>query len=171
MPHDSIIESLLPHLQAWWGTITVILTLCGFILFFSVLAGMGSRRPGGRPAGRQILALICAAFLINSHGFLDVLASTLFGGSSVTSLSYRAPAHPARQYIQFAVYLTALVGLIGIGRGILILKDYDREPGRLGTALAHIFGGILCVNLVTTLKVIGRSMGREVLDLITAVTG
>jgi hypothetical protein len=170
MPHDNVIANLIPHIAAWWGTITVILTLCGFLLFMWSITSLAAKN-GRRSTGRIILALVSAILLVNIGGLLDALSATLLGGESVHSLSYQAPDHPARYYIQFAIYLVALIGLIGIGRGIIILKDCQDQPGRLTAALAHIFGGILCVNLVATLKIMGRSMGREVLELITSITG
>jgi hypothetical protein len=170
MPHDNVIANVLPHIQAWWGAITAVLTLAGFILFVKVVASMGSGR-AGRTFGYKALALFSAVLLVNVKGLLDALASSLFGSKSVQSLSYQAPDHPARHYIEFAVYLIAIVGLIGVGRGVLMLKDYDREPGRISAALVHIIGGIICVNLTPFLKIVGRSMGREVLEIITYVTG
>ena len=121
--------------------------------------------------GARVLSLTAGVLLINSGPLMDALAGALFGTGSVKSLSYQAPGHPARLYIEFAVHLTALVGLVGIGRGVLMLKDADRGPGRLSAALAHIFVGIICVNLVAFLKAVGRSMGQDVLGLITAITG
>jgi hypothetical protein len=165
-----MIESLIPHLSIWWGTIKALITLAGFILFFWTLLQMSGNRER-RSWGRHIFALVAAVLLININPLLDSLARSLFGTDSIQSLSYQPPEHPARFYIQFAIYLIAIIGLIGIARGILLLKDSGSQPGRLSVALVHIFGGILCVNLVTTLKVMGRSLGREVLELITIITG
>ena len=170
MPGESVMEALLPHLESWWGALRAIMACSGFVLFLWAVARMAA--PGGqRFLGRFVFTLICAVLLINSGGLLDALAGALFGTGSVKSLSYQAPGHPAGDYIQFAVHLVALIGLIGVGRGVLMLKDLDRQPGRLGGALAHIFGGIICVNLVSFLKALGGSMGSGVLELITAITG
>ncbi|MDR2340319.1 MAG: hypothetical protein LBF40_09355 [Deltaproteobacteria bacterium] len=170
MPHDGIISNLAPHLQEWWVAIRTILSLCGFLLFLWGLSGLAKDRER-RGLARNVLILVCAVLLINNGPLLDALSYSVIGSQSVKSLSYQAPPHPAKHYIQFAVHLVAIIGLIGIGRGVLMLKDMGAQPGRLGTALAHIVGGILCVNLVETLKIMARSMGSETLDLITAITG
>jgi hypothetical protein len=170
VPHDNLIENLIPHLSGWFGTIKVILVLCGFILFLFTLMSF-SKKTERRLTGRSVMALIASMFLINIGAFLDIVSRTLLGDASIKSLSYQAPEHPAKHYIQFAIYLAAIVGLIAIGRGVLMLKDFDSQKGSLSIALTHIFGGILCVNLVSTLKIMGRSLGRDVLDLITAITG
>jgi hypothetical protein len=171
MPQDTVLATLTPHLQGWWGAVTALLCLAGFAITVMSVAALA--RGGGR-AGRWGAAVFAAAagvLLVNLPGFLDSLAATLFGHGSVQGLTYSPPEHPARHYVRFAVHLLALVGLVGVGRGILLLKDAPDRPGQLGRALVHIAGGILCVNFTATLKIIGRSLGSDVLGVITAVTG
>jgi hypothetical protein len=168
MPHDNLIANILPHLSIWWDTLVIVLAFLGVLIFIGSLAKLAGRE---RSWGRIFLALASGVLLINLPSFLDSLAFTIFSENSVLSLSYRPPEHPAKYYIQFAIFVVALVGLIGIGRGIILLKDSGSQPGQLGRALVHIFGGILCVNFVSTLKIMGRSLGGDVLDVIVAIVG
>ncbi|MDR2198113.1 MAG: hypothetical protein LBR53_01415 [Deltaproteobacteria bacterium] len=170
MTKEGVLENLLPHLQALWGTIGAVIVFLGFILFLwnVYLLSVSSGRPS---RGRIILSLFCGVLLLNIGELLDALAFSLFQTESARSLSYVAPDHPAKSYIEFAFHLVALVGLVGVGKGVLILKDGPERPGRLGLAAVYVISGILCVNLESALKMIGRSMGRETLNLITAITG
>ncbi|MDR2459961.1 MAG: hypothetical protein LBE38_04135 [Deltaproteobacteria bacterium] len=171
MPFDNILSNVLPHLSGWWNAIVVIFYLLGLSLFLFSLARLAATDGRKRPWGELILTLGAGVLLINTPQLLDALASSLFGHSSVKSLSYTPPEHPARVYVQFAFHLIALVGLIGVGRGIILLKDFTIRPGQLGRALTHIFGGILCINLLSTLKMLARTMGGDVESFVTKIIG
>ena len=171
MPYGNMLENLIPHLDAWWGAITAIFYLIGFGLFLLSLAALAGSSGRGRPWGELFLSMAAGALLLNTPSLLDGLAGTIFGGTSVKGLSYAAPDHPARAYVEFAMHLIALLGLMGIGRGILILKDSPVRPGELGRAFTHIIGGILCVNLPSTLRMLGETLGGEARDVIGALTG
>jgi hypothetical protein len=168
MPYENILTNLLPHLESWWFVLELLFYLLGFGLFVLSLAKLvGSRRD--KAWGELALALAAGILLINSPALLDSLSRSLFGHSSVQSLSYRPPEHPARVYIQFSFYVIALVGLIGVGRGIFILKDASIRPGQLSRALVHIFGGVLCINLESTLTFLARTMGSHVQGLVASI--
>ncbi|MDR1041839.1 MAG: hypothetical protein LBR80_17085 [Deltaproteobacteria bacterium] len=171
MPHDTVLANLTPHLQGWWGAVTAILCLCGFAIVVGGIVALA--RTGGRAGawGAVAFAAGAGALLVNLPGFLDSLALSIFGHGSVQGLDYRPPEHPARHYVRFAVHMLALVGLVGVGRGLFLLKDSPQRPGQLGRALVHIFGGILCVNFTATLRIIGTSLGPDALGVITAITG
>jgi hypothetical protein len=73
--------------------------------------------------------------------------------------------------VEFSIRLIAILGLLGVGRGILILKDSARNPGNFGRAMVHIIGGVLCVNFQATLRMLGNSLGAEFKDVIDVLTG
>jgi hypothetical protein len=73
--------------------------------------------------------------------------------------------------VELGVYLVALAGLLGIGRGLVLLQAVPHGQGQLGRAMTHLAGGILCVNLVPALKVLGASLGPDILGLVEAVLG
>ncbi|MDR2611360.1 MAG: hypothetical protein LBG06_00435 [Deltaproteobacteria bacterium] len=174
MPHDDdMLANLIPHLQGWWGALSAALCLAGLAI---VVCGVASLARGAacgraRPWAAAAFAVGAGILLVNLPGFLDSLAQSVFGHASVQGLSYRPPEHPARHYVQFAVHLLALVGLAGVGRGLLLLRDSPERPGQLGRALVHIAGGTLCVNFVPTLRILGRSLGQDVASVIAAITG
>ena len=74
-------------------------------------------------------------------------------------------------HIQFAVYAIATVGLIGIARGLCLMRDTPNQPMNLSRGLVHLFGGILAVNLVTFLRGIGATIGGDVQTYIANILG
>ena len=85
--------------------------------------------------------------------------------------SYSPPSSPGSVYIQFAVYAIATVGLIGIARGLCLMRDTPNQPMNLSRGLVHLFGGILAVNLVTFLRGIGATIGGDVQTYIANILG
>jgi hypothetical protein len=130
----------------------------------------------GRPAGgrtKGFLSLLAGVLLLNFPELLDVLAQTFFGHGSDDVLSYRAPggAGGAASFIRLAFLVIALTGLIGVARGVYILRLTGGEAGGLPRALAHIVGGVLCVNIVPFLKILAASLGGDVEAVISALIG
>jgi hypothetical protein len=108
---------------------------------------------------------------LNVPSFLDALSQTFLGQNSIQALSYQPPATEAQTYVQFAVFLTAIVGLIGLGRGLWLLKDSAQSQGFLARGLVHIFGGIVCVNLVETIRLIAQALGGGLPETVRAIFG
>jgi hypothetical protein len=96
---------------------------------------------------------------------------TVFNQTSEQTLSYSPPSSPGSVYIQFAVYGIATVGVIGIARGICLLRDTPNQAMNFSRAITHLFGGILAVNLVTFLRGIGATVGGDVQSYIAKIIG
>lgn len=163
------LASLVPHLEAWWGTIGTIAALIGLALAVKGLAGLAGR-PDGRRRG-AFLALVSGILLLNLPELLDVLSGTILGRDSAEVLSYRPPDHPAAGLMRLVFLAVALVGLIGTARGVYILGLPGGEGGGLPRALVHLAGGILCLNLPEFLRLLAASLGGEVEALVAAIVG
>ena len=96
---------------------------------------------------------------------------TVFNQTSEQALSYSPPASPGSVYIQFAVYGIATVGVIGIIRGLCLLRDTPNQAMNFSRCIVHLFGGILAVNLVTFLRGIGGTLGGDVQTTIVKLIG
>jgi hypothetical protein len=124
-----------------------------------------------RGVGRAWAALIVGAIFLNAPAFLDALSQTFLAQNSTQALTYQPPASEGQAYVQFAVFLTAIVGLIGLGRGLWLLKDSGRNQGFMARGLIHIVGGILCVNLVETIRLIAQALGGGLPEAVRAIFG
>ena len=69
------------------------------------------------------------------------------------------------------MYAIATVGVIGIIRGVCLLRDTPNQAMNFSRGLVHIFGGILAVNLITFLRGIGATLGGDVQETITKIFG
>ncbi|MDR2368431.1 MAG: hypothetical protein LBF58_10070 [Deltaproteobacteria bacterium] len=166
---QDILANLIPHLEPWWGTLGVIVALIGLTLTVKGLAGLANRPRGG--ARMAFVTLLSGILLLNAPEFMDVLAQTLFSRDSADVLSYRPPAHAASGIFRLVVLVVGLTGVIGVARGIYILRLSGGEGGGLPRALVHIAGGILCVNLVEFLRLLAASLGGEAESIVTSVIG
>ena len=81
------------------------------------------------------------------------------------------PSSPGSIYIQFAVYAIASIGVIGIARGLCLIRDTPNQSMNLSRGLVHLFGGILAVNLVTFLRGLGATVGGDVQTYIANIIG
>ena len=96
---------------------------------------------------------------------------TVFNQTSEQSLSYSPPASPGAVYIQFAVYAIQTVGLIGIMRGLCLLRDTPNQSMNFSRGIVHLFGGIIAVNLVSFLRGIGATVGGDVQTYVAKIIG
>ena len=171
MGYDNILANVLDDLQAWWDYIHVIFVLIGFVLVVMAFVKYPNDRQHGS-VSKVLATLIAGVCLINSGAFLDALAYSLFNQPSIGGLTYTAPSsNPASTYVTFSVYVVAIVGLIGVGRGILLLRAAAFEPHQVSRGLIHLFGGILCVNIVEVLRVLGATLGSDVSSLVVSLVG
>ena len=99
---------------------------------------------------------------------MDSLSMTVFNQSSEQALSYSPPSSPGSIYIQFAV---SSIGVIGIARGLCLIRDTPNQSMNLSRGLVHLFGGILAVNLVTFLRGLGATVGGDVQTYIANIIG
>jgi hypothetical protein len=146
--------------------------LIGLALVVKGLAGLAglAARPDGRRLG-AFLALASGILLINFPELLDALSQTILGRDSADALSYRPPANPAAGYLRLVFLVVAIVGLVGVARGVYILRLTGGEGGGLPRALVHMVGGILCLNLPEFLRLLAASVGGEVEALVSAIIG
>ena len=112
-----------------------------------------------------------AVLLLNLPTLMDSLSMTVFNQSSEQSLSYTPPSHPGSIYLQFAVYGIMTVGVIGIARGISLMRDTPNQPMNLSRGIVHLFGGILGVNIIPFLRGIGATVGGDVQSYVAKIIG
>ena len=167
---DNYVANVIPHLQQWWPSLIRLFYLIGVV--FGVVSMVQAINPKHRfNRGIAAWAFVTAVLLLNFPALMDSLAMTVFNQTSEQSLSYSPPSHPGSVYIQFAVYAIATVGIIGIARGLCLLRESSRQAMNFSRGIVHIFGGILAVNLVTFLRGIGATIGGDVQTYIAKILG
>ena len=121
----------------------------------------------GEIAGPMVF-LIVGIMLIYLPSTMNASLQTIFGTSEIGQLSslvsYQSP-DSSENWLNlqniFVKYLK-LVGLIAFLRGWIILSKMGHpgaQPGSIGKGITHIFGGVVLINLVDTINILGRTFG------------
>jgi len=127
-------------------------------------AMMGSDGSVGGP----IIQLLIGAALVYSPSLLATLNTTFWGSPAFNSaLSWTSSGSSTGS--QLVAVITPLVGIIKlIGciaflRGWLILTRISgagsQQPGQISKGIVHIVGGVLAMNITTTVQVIMNTLG------------
>lgn len=167
---DNYVANVIPHLQQWWPVLVRLAYLIG-VSFAVMSLGQAVSHKHRFNRSTAVWTFVCAVLLLNLPALMDSLSMTVFNQSSEQSLSYSPPSSPGSVYIQFAVYAIATVGVIGIARGLCLMRDTPNQPMNLIRGIVHLFGGILAVNLVTFLRGIGATIGGDVQTYIARILG
>lgn len=167
---ENYLTNVIPHLQQWWPALIVLIYLMG--IGFAVLSCFQAVSHKNR-FNRSVAAMsfLAGVLLLNLPALMDSLSMTIFKSSSEQSLSYNPPSNPGAVYIQFAVYAIMTVGIIGIARGVCLLRDTPNQAANFSRGIVHMFGGILAVNIVQFLQGIGATIGGDVQTYITKIIG
>lgn len=167
---ENYVANVIPHLQQWWPSLIRLFYLVGVV--FGVVSLIQAVNPKHRfNRGIAGWAFVTAVLLLNFPALMDSLALTVFNQTSEQSLSYSPPSSPGSVYIQFAVYAIATVGIIGIARGLCLIRHASQQGMNFSRGIVHIFGGIIAVNLVTFLRGIGATIGGDVQTYIAKIIG
>jgi hypothetical protein len=167
---ENYVANVIPHLQQWWPVLIRLSYLVGLaFVIVSLVQGVSQKHRFNRSTA--VWTFWAAVLLLNLPTLMDSLAMTVFHQTSEQTLSYSPPSSPGSVYIQFAVYAIATVGVIGIARGICLLRDTPNQAMNLSRGIVHLFGGIIAVNLVTFLRGIGATVGGDVQTYIAKIIG
>lgn len=167
---ENYVANVIPHIQQWWPVIIVLAYVTG-ITFAVMSCAQAISKKQRFNRSTAVWTFISAVLLLNIPAFLDSLSMTVFNQSSEQTLSYSPPSSPGSVYIQFAVYAIMTVGIIGIIRGICLMRDAANQAQNFSRAIVHMIGGIIAVNLIKFLQGIGATIGGDVQSYVTAIIG
>lgn len=110
------------------------------------------------------LAMMFAGILLLILPFTVTTALRAFWGEGQTSpLAYVGSGqHDIDVYIPVVLMLVRVVGVGAIMRACFMISKtggHGGQPGQLGKALIHLFGGILCVHVMGTVTLIKTIFG------------
>jgi len=173
MNGEVIIANLLPHLLAWWPAIRAIGGWLGFIMILMGVGSVVSKGRQGLQAKTPIFTIIGGVLMLNMMSVLNILAQSIYASDSATGLGdYKQQgADPTSLYITFAIYVVMLVGASGVIYGCILLKRSADENRHMGSAITHLIGGTLAVNIVQTLHMLSSSLGPSVESAVSRLIG
>lgn len=85
-----------------------------------------------------------------------------FWGSDYNPIRYTGNQVGWDQYVPAILIFVRLIGIISMLRGILLISrsgNQGSQPGTIGRAMTHLFGGILLVHILGTVDVLRNIFG------------
>ena len=88
---------------------------------------------------------------------IQLLMLTFYDETSPLSYGALGPSSGISDLIEVVVVFTRLIGVVGILRGLFLcsrLGGNNVQPGTAGKAITHLIAGVMCVDIVATVKLI-----------------
>ncbi|CAL7959974.1 intracellular multiplication protein IcmC [Gammaproteobacteria bacterium] len=162
-------NTLLSALQANLEPVILLTKAVGFVLGFSMvisaiidLKKIGQSQSGAEGAvGGPLFRLALGIALIYYPFTISVGVATFTGTSSIQAypISGSGTFLPAKQG---ALKLIQAVGYVSFIRGFVTLSHSAKpgaQQGSVGKGIVYVIGGILAINIVATMQIIGNSLG------------
>ena len=168
-------STLLTNMTSLVGIIQVLGVVLGGIVVIMGLyrIAMSSRRPD-YSVGGGIMRVVFGTLLVSLMPTLNLLSQSLLETNAPTSvLSYTGSGGPAPTSGLFELGVVALqvVGYFAFVRGLWMLAHSLDDRGMVGSAFVHVLTGVVCINIVTFLNLIGASIGTQAKSVISNIFG
>ena len=160
----SSIEHLIVAITYIIGLTLIVRGIMMYRIFANQTFGSAQR---GEIAGPMV-HLMVGALLLYIPSTLTTSLTTVFGSSEISPatelLNYATLSSSAKwqKLTNVVIEYMLLVGLIAFVRGWVILSKMGHsgsQPGSVGKGLVHVIGGILLINIVDTVNILGCTFG------------
>lgn len=166
--------------QSFFGLQKLIFVLSYVIGFSLVARGLmmyrifANQTYGSQQRGEiagPLVFLVVGVVLLYFPTTINTSLSTFFGTSELGTLqelaAYYKPHRSVHWYQTQDVIIKylKLVGLIAFIRGWIILAKMGHagaQPGSIGKGIIHVIGGVILINIIDTLKILGKTFGVAV---------
>ena len=158
------LENLIFALSYVMGVALVIRGLMMYRIFANQTYGSAQR---GEIAGPIVFLIVGIVMLYFPHS-IDVSMQTVFGTTEfgrLDELTAYQNIHNRENWYQvenISVKYLKLIGLIAFIRGWVILSKMGHpgaQPGSIAKGIVHVIGGVLLINLIGTIKILGNTFG------------
>lgn len=168
-------STLLSNMSSLVRIIQVLGVVSGGLLVIVGLyrLGLHSLRPD-YSIGSAVMRCIFGALLVSLMPTLNLLSQSLLQVNAPTSvLSYTASPSSGEysRFIELGVVAIQVVGYYAFVRGLWMFAHAVDDRDMVGPALVHLVAGVVCINIVTFLGLIGASIGTAAKSTITTLFG
>lgn len=192
MDSSTVVQNILNSkaLETWSTTISIL----GFLLgFFFIVAGcimwvQETTQSQGRQQGKisaPILSIVAGLLLLSLQAFITAGTVTLFADPNTGDFAYEngmvniagsysagsAITAETKPYIQLALMMLQLLGLISVIRSASLLRKANESSQNAPGAAWHFIGGIIALNFPTFMGVLGNTAGSDVSTVIGKIFG
>ncbi len=167
---DGMIENIVAAMPSAMLLLNVFISLCAFffmILGIMKLVAVAKREGSARPI-TPWMYLLSGALLWNFTASVTTLLDTLYGpGTSTDNLLAYSPSdgmpEQSAQMLGMLVMCVRLYGYFAVARGAMKIRNIGAgtaaAEGAGGSAMWHLFGGSLAINIVATVNGIASFLG------------
>ena len=155
-------------------TVYVLAAIIGLTLIGLSLLKLKDSAQKSTPVLPHILTLLLGTLLFSLKAFIDAASLSLFEQEAALSqeLNQIAVANIYQPYINFAVTVTVILGIIAVPQGLLRLRAASLgQPEYFWPGLTHLLAGIACINIVTLTRIIANSIGGAFANIISKIIG
>lgn len=156
--------------------------LSGIALVLTGIVGLSKR---DTPPMGAIVAIGIGVLVLGVIPMLEMFMGTIFeeGVPAVISGADESKkkdiTFATESFIRFSIFMVQIVGFCAVYRGLKTLADisltHQRQPQQARAAWIYLFAGVMCVNIVGTIKMIALTAAgagtNEVLDLYNQLFG
>lgn len=140
------------------------------ISMISLFAFTKSSREGG---GMKIatIGLISGILLSSLSALINAFSMTMLNHQSDGLLTY-TPSGGTTPYaltVKFAVYVVQLVGLYGVIKSVLLVRESAYDRSKFNAAIIHFLGGIFAINIITLVTVVSAQIGGTFQSTVMAI--
>lgn len=138
-----------------------------FVGICMIVTGANGLTRKDTPVGGAIAAMTVGVVLIGFPSLLELFNGSIFdqeGNASIVSEVKSESdkiAFTTRAFVHFAVFMVQVVGFVAVYRGLKTLADISlttqRQPHAARAAWIFIVAGVLCINIVGTIKLLATT--------------
>ena len=116
--------------------------------------------------GGPLVQMALGIALIYYPSTISIAITTLGGNGSVMEYTPSGGADPFLAAKQGAILLVQAIGYVSFIRGFVTLSNSTKpgaQQGTVGKGVMYIVGGILAINIVATIQMLGNTLGVTLL--------
>jgi hypothetical protein len=163
------LANLTADIAPFWDLILTLSYIGGAIFVVAGLMAMAGSGRQGRGAG----SVVVGTLLLGLPAIMDAASQTLFNAQAPRGLSMMGSGGgPGDTFVLFAVRVAQLTGLIGLVKGLSLLRNAgDGRGGGIAHGATYVTAGILCINIVPFMRAVGGSIGGMFQQVVTRLFG
>ena len=164
---------LASELQHFYPLIRTVSILAGFVFLGAALVQLKASGEERRSSWPGLCALLVAGLMLSLTTVMDALTMSLFRTSAPADLASVSvgSAGGLEPMIRLAVTIVMVVGAYQIVKGLVMLRESASRAHVFWSAITHIVGGILCLNIRTFVLALGSTMGGSVEEVARVLLG
>lgn len=162
-PDPNVVLTNFNYIATVMGDFGIVAGLCLAVISFNQFKKHGeSRSHGGGQGGitQPIATMISAIMLLFLPLMITSIGYIFFQTDS--DMAYQGGNTGVDAWCDVVIVFTRIIGVGAMMKGIIHLSrmgGQNSQPGSVGKALIHLFGGVLCVHILGTIGFVEQLLG------------